>query len=149
MRQDRRGAYRRGRGHVGTPRRRVDDRPARATQAEIRRAIQAVDPEQPELDRRRIGYADEVKGLLNSGRMTEDYLLAALDRLEDGVTEIYFHPGCYPDEELRKWMPDYCHEEELAALTSPRVMKKLNSMGIVLKNYRGDEKKVDRLKTEG
>jgi hopanoid biosynthesis associated protein HpnK len=103
----------------------------------------------PELDRRRIGYADEVKGLLNSGRMTEDYLLAALDRLEDGVTEIYFHPGCYPDEELRKWMPDYCHEEELAALTSPRVMKKLNSMGIVLKNYRGDEKKVDRLKTEG
>ena len=42
----------------------------------------------PELDRRRIGYAAEVKGLLNSGRMTEEYLLAALDRLEEGVTEM-------------------------------------------------------------
>lgn len=98
-----------------------------------------------ELGRRGIGYTAEVKGLLNSGRMTEDYLLGALDRLGDGATEIYFHPGCHPDEELRKWMPDYRHEEELAALTSPRVKEKLKSLGIVLRNYRGEEKKVDRL----
>ena len=99
----------------------------------------------PGLDRRGIGYAAEVKGLLNSGRMTEDYLLAALDRLGEGVTEIYFHPGCHPDEELRKWMPDYCHEEELAALTSPRVREKLESLGIVLRNYRGDKKQFTRI----
>ena len=94
----------------------------------------------PELDRRRVGYTDEVKGLLNSGRMTEAYLLAALDRLDDGVTEIYFHPGCHPDEQLRRWMPDYGHEEELAALTSVRVREKLHKLGIRLRNYRGEVK---------
>jgi len=98
---------------------------------------------QPGLDLRGIGYTAEVKGLLNSGRMTEDYLLRALDRLGDGVTEIYFHPGCHPDEELRKWMPGYCHEEELAALTSPRVKEKLKSLGVVLRNYRGDTKRFE------
>ena len=95
-----------------------------------------------ELDLRRIGYAAEVKGLLNSGQMTEAYLLAALDRLQDGVTEIYFHPGCHPDETLRRWMPDYRHEEELAALTSPRVREKVRSLGIRLRNYRGEAKNI-------
>lgn len=94
----------------------------------------------PWLERRGIGYAAEVKGLLNSGRMTEQYLMDALDQIGEGMTEIYFHPGCYPDETLRKWMPDYCHEEELAALTSLRIKKKLKSLGIVLRNYRGDFK---------
>lgn len=94
----------------------------------------------PELDLRRIGYAAEVKGLLNSGQMTEAYLLKALDHLQDGVTEIYFHPGCHPDETLRRWMPDYRHEEELAALTSPRLRERLLSLGIRLRNYRGEVK---------
>jgi len=101
---------------------------------------------QPELDRRGIGYTAEVKGLLNSGRMTEDYLLKALDRLGDGVTEIYFHPG-HPDEEMRKWMPGYCHEDELAALTSSRVKEKLRSLGVVLRNYRGEVKEPGSLKS--
>lgn len=94
----------------------------------------------PELHRRGIGYAGEVKGLLNSGQMTEEYLLKALDMLQEGLTEIYFHPGCHPDEELRRWMPDYRHEEELAALTSQRVKEKLRALGIRLRNYRGEEK---------
>ncbi len=95
---------------------------------------------QPHLDRLGIGYTGEVKGLLNSGKMTEDYLLKALEHLQDGVTEIYFHPGCLPDAELRKWMPDYRHEDELAALTSPRVIENLRARGIKLRNYRGEEK---------
>jgi hopanoid biosynthesis associated protein HpnK len=94
----------------------------------------------PKLEMRRIGHAAEVKGLLNSGRMTEKYLLRALDRLQEGVTEIYFHPGCHPDPLLREKMPDYRHEEELAALTSPAVGRKLREMGIRLRNYRGDVK---------
>jgi hypothetical protein len=36
----------------------------------------------PELQLRSIGFAAEVKGLLNSGRMTEEYLLKALDTAE-------------------------------------------------------------------
>jgi hopanoid biosynthesis associated protein HpnK len=96
----------------------------------------------PVLDRLGIAYATEVKGLLNSGRMTEEYLLGALDILQKGVTEIYFHPGCHPDDELRRWMPDYLHEEELAALTSPRVKGKVAQLGIRLRNYRGEGKSI-------
>jgi hopanoid biosynthesis associated protein HpnK len=95
---------------------------------------------QPELALRRISYAAEVKGLLNSGFMTEDYLLKAIDTLGEGVTEIYFHPGCYPCSELKKWMPDYRHEGELAALTSAVVREKLKTSGITLRNYRGEGK---------
>jgi hopanoid biosynthesis associated protein HpnK len=95
---------------------------------------------QPELALRRITYAAEVKGLLNSGSMTEDYLLKAIDSLGEGVTEIYFHPGCYPCSELKKWMPDYRHEGELAALTSAVVREKLKTSGITLRNYRGEGK---------
>lgn len=94
----------------------------------------------PQLDRLGIGYTCEVKGLLNSGRMTEEYFINALDILQEGVTEIYFHPGMTPDDELRRWMPDYCHEEELAALTSPRVKEKVKGLGIRLANYRGEIK---------
>lgn len=94
----------------------------------------------PRLDRLGIGYAGEVKGLLNSGHMTEEYLLKALDVLRDGVTEIYFHPACRPEAELAGWMPGYRHEDELAALTSRSVRKKLEQMGIRLRNYRGEGK---------
>lgn len=95
---------------------------------------------QPELQLRRIGFAREVKGLLNSGRMTEEYLLAALDLLRDGVTEIYFHPGDANEPELATTMPDYRHRDELAALLSPRVREKLVALGIELRNYRGEVK---------
>jgi chitin disaccharide deacetylase len=92
------------------------------------------------LDRLGIRYVGEVKGLLNSGRMTEDYLLQALDSVQQGLTEIYFHPGCRPCAELDKWMPTYRHDDELAALTSRKVIAKLADLGIKLRNYRGEVK---------
>jgi hopanoid biosynthesis associated protein HpnK len=94
----------------------------------------------PYLDRLGIGYAGEVKGVLNSGRMTEAYLLNILDGLNEGLTELYFHPGLLPDAEISRRMPDYRHEEELAAITSPRVREKLAELKIGLCNYRGDTK---------
>jgi hopanoid biosynthesis associated protein HpnK len=95
----------------------------------------------PVLDRLGIFHAGQVKGLLNSGKMTEDYLLRMLDTLGDGVTEIYFHPGCLPDTELAAQMPDYLHGEELQALTSGAVKEKISQLGIRLRNYRGEVKK--------
>jgi len=92
------------------------------------------------LDLLGIRYASEVKGLLNSGRMTEAYLLQVLDGVGEGLTEIYFHPGCRPCAELDRWMPDYRHDEELAALTSAQVAAKLARLGICLRNYRGEVK---------
>jgi chitin disaccharide deacetylase len=92
------------------------------------------------LDRLGISYASEVKGLYNSGRMTGEYLLKVLDKVGEGVTEIYFHPGCRPCEELDRWMPGYRHDEELAALTSGEVAAKLKRLDIRLRNYRGEVK---------
>ena len=94
----------------------------------------------PRLKQLGIRYAGEVKGVLNSGRMTESYLLNILDGLHDGLTEIYFHPGLLPDAEITRRMPDYHHEEELAALLSPAIRSKMAHQGIDLVNYRLDRK---------
>jgi len=87
-----------------------------------------------------VSSAGEVKGVLNSGRMSEDYLIAMLDRLQEGTSEVYFHPGCLPDAELTRLMPDYRHEEELAALLSPKLRLHLEKKSISLTNYRGETK---------
>lgn len=94
----------------------------------------------PELDRLGIGYAAEVKGVLNSGRMTERYLLDMSDDLVDGVTELYCHPGILPDAELTRLMPDYRHQDELAALTGTALKEKLRKLGVTIRNYRGELK---------
>jgi hopanoid biosynthesis associated protein HpnK len=91
-----------------------------------------------ELKIRRVGFAGEVKGLLNSGRITEDYLLHVLANLKPGTTEIYCHPA---DTDI-PLLPDYCQAEELSALLSDRVKEKLKSLGITLCNYRGEVKDV-------
>ena len=91
-----------------------------------------------QLNIRRVGFATEVKGLLNSGRITEDYLLKALDNLQAGLTEIYLHPS----EADTPDMPGYCQADELTALLSGRVKEKLRSLGIKLCNYRGEVKDV-------
>ncbi len=94
----------------------------------------------PYLDRLGIRYAGEVKGVLNSGRMTEEYLLKILDGLQDGLTELYFHPGILPDAEITRRMPDYRHEQELAAIISPVVRQRLKELQITVQNYRGEAK---------
>ncbi|MBW4056601.1 MAG: hopanoid biosynthesis-associated protein HpnK [Proteobacteria bacterium] len=94
----------------------------------------------PELDRIGVQYASEVKGVLNSGRMTEEYILNIIDGLQDGLTEIYFHPGMLPDVEISRRMPDYRHQEELAAIMSPLVRQRLQELHIQVRNYRGEVK---------
>lgn len=92
----------------------------------------------PELKMRRIGFADEVKGTLNSGRITEDYLLQCINTLQDGLTEIYLHPA---DAE-NPHTPDYRHVEEMTALSSKNVLERIKFLGITLCNYRGEVKNV-------
>jgi hopanoid biosynthesis associated protein HpnK len=92
----------------------------------------------PELKIRRIGFADEVKGTLHAGWVTEDYLLQALDNLQEGLTEIYLHPADRDNPQN----PDYRHVEELAAVSSRKVLAKIKSLGIILCNYSGVAKYV-------
>ncbi len=81
-------------------------------------------------------YNDHLFGLLNDGRMTENYLMGLAPRLKPGVTEIYCHPGLYPDSELRRWAPGYRRQEELAALLSPRLKATLAAAGVAVTDFR-------------
>lgn len=74
-----------------------------------------------------IPTADEVFGVYESGRVTESYLEGVISRLGRGVTEIYTHPSAGRCPEIEKHMPDYRHEEELAALTSARIRSALET----------------------
>ena len=75
------------------------------------------------LRRRHIRYTDATFGLLQSGRITEKYLLRLLEELKPGTWELY----CHPDLGM--------HQHELEALTSPRVKDLIRKRGIVLCRY--------------
>lgn len=83
------------------------------------------------LDRAGIVYNDQVFGLTRSGAMDESAMLDALEQLPPGVTEIYLHPATQSGAEIGASMPDYRHADELAALLSPKVRDKADSLGLV------------------
>jgi hopanoid biosynthesis associated protein HpnK len=72
---------------------------------------------------RRVGLIvnDHVFGIAWSGAMTADRLLRLAPHIPAGVSEIYFHPAKRRDRVLDRLMPDYAHEQELAALCNPAV----------------------------
>jgi hopanoid biosynthesis associated protein HpnK len=73
---------------------------------------------QPALRRAGIRHTRAVFGLLQTARVTEQYLLDLLPRLPAGDFELYSHP-CLEDA-----------PEEYAALVSPRVMGRMRTLGI-------------------
>ncbi len=86
---------------------------------------------------RRAGMAanDAVFGLAWTGAMTEARMLRLIPRLPSGVSELYFHPAAGRDATLDVLMPEYRHEEELAALLSPAVAAALDAAGIARIGY--------------
>jgi chitin disaccharide deacetylase len=62
--------------------------------------------------------ADRVFGLQWSGQMTRQRLAALIERLPEGLTEIYLHPACGPYEGSA---PGYRYRDELEALLAPEV----------------------------
>jgi hypothetical protein len=86
---------------------------------------------------RRAGLAinDHVFGIAWSGAMTEDRVLGLLPHLPEGVSEIYFHPATEITPALRAAMPGYRPTEELAALVSPDVRRRIDELGIRLVSY--------------
>jgi hopanoid biosynthesis associated protein HpnK len=73
---------------------------------------------------------DQVFGIANSGAMNERGVLEVLRRLPRGVTEIYLHPAIESGSIVSPSMAAYRHNEELAALMSPRVRAAIDAMGI-------------------
>lgn len=90
----------------------------------------------PRLHRAGLRHPDRIYGLHQTGHVDEDYVLSVLDALPSGTSEIYCHPALL-DDEARRWRPsDYASEQELAALTSPRVRAAIAQRGIELISYR-------------
>jgi hopanoid biosynthesis associated protein HpnK len=79
---------------------------------------------------------DHLFGIAWSGAMTEARVLDLLPHMPDGVSEIYFHPASTRSVALARTMPDYRHAEELAALVSPAVRRRIVETGIDLISYR-------------
>jgi hopanoid biosynthesis associated protein HpnK len=72
---------------------------------------------------RRAGIAcnDYAFGVNEAGALTEERVLQIVDRLPDGVTELFFHPATAAFEGADRGTERFAWAEELAALTSPRV----------------------------
>ncbi len=75
---------------------------------------------------------DHCFGLRWTGTMSTERLLSVADRLPDGVSEVYLHPAIRRDAVLTRLMPDYAHEEELAALLDVRVRAQIESNNVKL-----------------
>ena len=75
---------------------------------------------------------DQVFGIAWSGSLTRDRLSALIDRLPEGLSEIYMHPatGDYAGS-----APGYLYAEELAALTDPAVRAETADRGITLGTF--------------
>jgi hopanoid biosynthesis associated protein HpnK len=86
---------------------------------------------------RRAGLAanDHVFGIAWSGAMTEDRVLGLLPHLPEGISELYFHPATETTPALRADLPGYRPTEELAALVSPGVRRRIEELGIRLTSY--------------
>src|SRR5207237_814650 len=81
-------------------------------------------------------HADHFRGFALTGRRDFlERLLAVLDHLEPGVTELMVHPG-YPDASLEGWVRYRAgRERELAALLSGPVRDRLRRGGIEMMNF--------------
>jgi chitin disaccharide deacetylase len=86
---------------------------------------------------RRSGVAsnDYAFGINDVGAMTEERILRLLDRLPDGVTEMFFHPATAAFAGADAGTQAYRWSDELAALTSPAVRSALERNGIASITY--------------
>jgi len=66
----------------------------------------------------------------------EERLLGLLPHLPPGVSDLYCHPATRMTAELAADMPAYRHPDELAALVSPAVRRRIEELGIGLIGYR-------------
>ncbi|NIJ33121.1 hopanoid biosynthesis-associated protein HpnK [Sphingomonas oligoaromativorans] len=76
---------------------------------------------------------DRVLGLAWSGRMTTARVRALIERLPDGVSELYCHPAT--EDEYPGSAPGYAYRAELAALLDPGVRAAVTQRGIRLGRF--------------
>jgi hopanoid biosynthesis associated protein HpnK len=74
---------------------------------------------------------DRLYGLHQSGHFDEPYILATIDRLHDGTTELYFHPAM----DIGATPPSPSAQMEVEILTSPRVRDAISAAGVKLTSF--------------
>jgi chitin disaccharide deacetylase len=84
-----------------------------------------------------IHTTDRAVGVLNPGHLIEPYVARYLERLPDGLTEMFFHPATETTPTLGTSQSGYQHSGELAALCSPQVKAIIERTGINLVNFGG------------
>lgn len=83
------------------------------------------------LRRAGLRFNDRLLGLSASGRMDEARVLRYLSRLQSGITEIYFHPITPRLVESEQSAGPRPIDDELAALTSTRVLTQVHRQQLV------------------
>jgi hopanoid biosynthesis associated protein HpnK len=89
----------------------------------------------PRLAAAGIVFADRVLGMHQTGHVDEAYLLHVIDTLPPGTTEIYCHPALGRARATAAHQRGYRNEEEVVALTSPRVRAALEAAHTALVAY--------------
>jgi chitin disaccharide deacetylase len=80
-------------------------------------------------------YNDHAFGVNDAGAMTQARVLGLIERLPDGVSEMFFHPATGPYAGADRGTERYAWAEELSALTSQRVRDELQRRNIRTTTY--------------
>jgi hopanoid biosynthesis associated protein HpnK len=79
---------------------------------------------------------DHFYGMLAGGQMTLPRMLAVLEALPGGITELMVHPGCDNKVLSARYPWNYLWQEELQALVSRETLEYCLTHGIILESYR-------------
>ncbi|MFQ5714362.1 MAG: hopanoid biosynthesis-associated protein HpnK [Candidatus Scalinduaceae bacterium] len=80
-------------------------------------------------------FTNVVYGLLQSGNMNERYVYGILNNLNEGISEIYFHPDSLPSENWYGKAANYKYLEEFHTLLSQRIKRMIKDNSIRLIDY--------------
>ncbi|HAA29590.1 MAG TPA: hopanoid biosynthesis associated protein HpnK [Cyanobacteria bacterium UBA8553] len=85
-----------------------------------------------------VGFVERVYGLLQTGQMTEEYLLGLIPQIRANLVEIYSHPAIAISGEPSNG-PLGLGQAELDSLLSDRIREMLVNNGFELTNYNNPE----------
>jgi hopanoid biosynthesis associated protein HpnK len=109
-----------------TLRLRRDNAPRKIVEAAIFRLLSG--RARRKMKQRGLKSTDWLFGLHQSGHLDQDYVLNVIDRLPDGITELYFHPA----DAIGDLAPARAARLEVEILTSPGIRHLIDRRGIRL-----------------
>ncbi len=85
--------------------------------------------------RKNISTPEHFAGIVAGESVSENFMLKLIENLREGTTEVMLHPGTDNKilQEFCEWEHDF--EEELAAVTSPKVLSALKEKNIAAINF--------------